>query len=116
MACLGGTKEREAERELVEGQQLPGWSMVVLNPGLSWMEQREPGKVRAGTEPSCCWDLSKLSWEGLGMQSQLPGKVVAGCWQSLAGRNGKIRSRSCSSQEPTQEYGAAVPGKGGSKF
>jgi hypothetical protein len=50
------------------------------------------------------------------MQSQLPGKVVAGCWQSLAGRNGKIRSRSCSSQEPTQEYGAAVPGKGGSKF
>lgn len=47
-----GTKEKpRGERKPMElGQHLlafPGWGMVAVDPGLSRMEHREPGEVRA---------------------------------------------------------------------
>jgi hypothetical protein len=46
-------------------QQLPvfpGWGIVAINPGLSWMEQKKSGEVR--------------------VRAELPGKVLA-CFKKL---------------------------------
>lgn len=58
----------------------------------------------------------KLSCEGLGVGSQLQGKVVAGHWWTLAPE--ELTNRGWGWEQPgaKPERGSAVPGKGASMF
>lgn len=55
---LASRYKREAEEQVEHGQQIPtflGWWMVAIDPGLSWIELREPGEVGVRTDlPAMC--------------------------------------------------------------